>query len=69
MKFSDLLKSLDHQVKTRKSGRTYSDCPLCQSKDKLSFSDEENMFFCWGCRSRGNFKKFQIILFGEIRYP
>lgn len=68
MTFSELLKILNIEVKTRKSGKTYSDCPLCKSKDKLSFSDQEDFFFCWGCRCRGNISKFQIIFFGEILY-
>lgn len=65
MIFSKLIQELGLEVKDRKSGWKFSDCPLCRSNQKLSFHDEENFFFCWGCRNRGNIKQFRKILFGE----
>lgn len=61
---NQFLQSLNLEIKKRKSGKLYSDCPLCRSKNKLSFNDQEDFFFCWGCRNRGNLEKMKKILFG-----
>lgn len=58
------IQSLNLEIKQRKSGRLYSDCPLCRSKETLLLSEHEDFFFCWGCRNRGNLEKMKKILFG-----
>lgn len=61
-KFSDFFKLQNVEIKKTQSGKMYSDCLLCRSKDKLFF--KEDYFFCYGCRIRGNLEKFKKILFG-----